>query len=59
MDRFETTERADEQTGRRDTASKKKRRWREIEALKDRYRLQEELRSIDFAFDGPIDDLEF
>jgi hypothetical protein len=30
----------------------KKRKWREIEALKDKHRLQKELQSIDIAYDG-------
>lgn len=32
--------------------SAKKRKWREIEALKERYRLEKELASIDMAFEG-------
>ncbi len=32
--------------------SAKKRKWREIEALKEKYRLEKELASIDMAFDG-------
>ncbi len=30
----------------------KKRKWREIEALKEKYRLQKELESIDLAYAG-------
>jgi hypothetical protein len=30
----------------------KKRKWREIEALKDKHRLQKELQSIDITYDG-------
>jgi len=30
----------------------KKRKWREIEALKDKHRLQKELQSIDIAYEG-------
>ena len=30
----------------------KKRKWREIEALKEKYRLQKELESIDLTYDG-------
>lgn len=36
----------------------KKRKWREIEALKDKYRLQKELESIDVAYSGTTE-LEF
>ena len=36
----------------------KKRKWREIEALKEKYRLQEELESIDLTYDGS-GELEF
>lgn len=32
----------------------KKRKWREIEALKDKHRLQKELQSIDIAYEGLI-----
>ncbi len=30
----------------------KKRKWREIEAVKEKYRLQKELEAIDFAWEG-------
>lgn len=30
----------------------KKRKWREIEALKEKYRLQKELEAIDLAWQG-------
>lgn len=33
-------------------SSSKKRKWREIEALKEKYRLEKELASIDMAFEG-------
>ncbi|MGL4756109.1 MAG: DUF3545 family protein [Aeromonadaceae bacterium] len=33
----------------------KKRKWREIEALKEKYRLQKELESIDLAYAGDSD----
>jgi Protein of unknown function (DUF3545). len=33
-------------------SSNKKRKWREIEALKEKYRLEKELASIDMAFEG-------
>lgn len=36
----------------------KKRKWREIEALKEKYRLQKELESIDLTYDGS-GELEF
>ena len=32
-----------------------KRKWREIEALKEKYRLQKELESIDLAYAGDSD----
>ncbi len=38
--------------------SAKKRKWREIEALKEKYRLQKELESIDLTYDGS-GELEF
>ncbi|MGL4206293.1 MAG: DUF3545 family protein [Aeromonadaceae bacterium] len=36
----------------------KKRKWREIEALKEKYRLQKELASIDITYDD-VNDLDF
>nr|WP_086940338.1 DUF3545 family protein [Thaumasiovibrio occultus] len=36
-----------------------KRKWREIEALKDRQRLRKELMEIDQLGDLTLDDLEF
>ena len=36
----------------------KKRKWREIETLKEKYRLQKELESIDLTYDGS-GELEF
>ncbi|MCY9844394.1 DUF3545 family protein [Vibrio caribbeanicus] len=35
-----------------------KRKWREIEAIKDRQRLQRELKEMDIGFDN-LDDMEF
>lgn len=35
-----------------------KRKWREIEAIKDRQRLQRELKEMDIGFDD-LDDMEF
>ncbi|WP_018692097.1 DUF3545 family protein [Algicola sagamiensis] len=37
----------------------KKRRWREIEALKEKHRLKKELQSIDCTLDPQLDDLDF
>ncbi|MGL5482090.1 MAG: DUF3545 family protein, partial [Aeromonas veronii] len=34
------------------------RKWREIEALKDKHRLQKELQSIDIAYEGLTDEIE-
>lgn len=34
----------------------KKRKWREIEAIKDRYQLEKELADIDFSFDMALED---
>ncbi|MEI5640813.1 MULTISPECIES: DUF3545 family protein [unclassified Pseudoalteromonas] len=46
---------------RKKTSSKgKKRKWREIEALKDKQRLRKELQELDiFAESVDIDELEF
>lgn len=45
----------DTETRQRQTS--KKRKWREIEALKDKYRLQRELKSIDLGFELNINDI--
>lgn len=37
--------------------SKSKRKWREIEALKDKHRLKRELEEIDHSFNYETDDL--
>ncbi|MGF1699705.1 DUF3545 family protein [Photobacterium makurazakiensis] len=47
-------------TPRRSARSKPvKRKWREIEALKDRQRLRKELADIDMFRVSPSDDIEF
>ncbi|MGL5031082.1 MAG: DUF3545 family protein [Aeromonas sp.] len=43
-------------TSRSRGANGKKRKWREIEALQDKQRLQRELQSIDFAYEGLTDE---
>ncbi|WP_413112990.1 DUF3545 family protein [Thaumasiovibrio sp. DFM-14] len=54
MEEFETMERP-----HRATRSKpKKRKWREIEALKDRQRLRKELMAIDQLEELSIDDID-
>ncbi|WP_341501839.1 DUF3545 family protein [Gallaecimonas sp. GXIMD4217] len=37
----------------------KKRRWREIEAIKERFRLKKELEDIDWSHDYRLEELEF
>ncbi|RKF18861.1 DUF3545 family protein [Alginatibacterium sediminis] len=39
-----------ESTTKGSKGANKKRKWREIEAIKDRIRLEEELQSIDFNY---------
>ena len=40
--------------------SRAKRKWREIEALKEKYRLRQELMDMDFGLgDVELDDMEF
>ncbi|RUO59680.1 DUF3545 family protein [Pseudidiomarina marina] len=34
------------------------RKWREIEVLKEKYRLRDELQDIDFEFDAELDELD-
>ncbi|RCU51814.1 MULTISPECIES: DUF3545 family protein [Corallincola] len=36
----------------------KKRKWREIESIQERFRLKKELQDIDWAHDLELDDLE-
>jgi hypothetical protein len=59
MDRFslETEDLTVSDTDVRQRQANKKRRWREIEALKDRYRLQRELQSIDLNYELSINDV--
>ncbi len=59
MERFslDTEELTVIDTETRQRQSSKKRKWREIEALKDKYRLQRELKSIDLGFELNINDI--
>ena len=59
MGRFslETEELTVSDTDVRQRQANKKRKWREIEALKDRYRLQRELQSIDLNYELSINDV--
>lgn len=59
MDRFslETEELVVIDIDVRQRQTNKKRKWREIEALKDRYRLQRELQSIDLNYELSINDI--
>ncbi|ACJ30425.1 MULTISPECIES: DUF3545 family protein [Shewanella] len=41
----------------RSRSSNKKRKWREIEALKEKHRLLKELQDIDTSFEGELDTL--
>lgn len=36
-----------------------KRKWREIEAIKEKYRLRQELQDMDLALEVELDDMEF
>lgn len=59
MDRFslETEELNVIDADVRQRHTNKKRKWREIEELKDKYRLQRELQSIDLAFEQNVHDI--
>ncbi len=59
MDRFslEAEELAVIDSDVRQRQTNKKRKWREIEALKDRYRLQRELQAIDLNYELGINDI--
>ncbi|GIU45788.1 MULTISPECIES: DUF3545 family protein [Shewanella] len=41
----------------RSRSSNKKRKWREIEVLKEKHRLLKELQEMDNGFDGELDSL--
>ncbi|WP_417760138.1 DUF3545 family protein [Shewanella sp.] len=45
------------ETPSRSRGSSKKRKWREIEALKEKHRLLKELRDIDSSFEDDLDSL--
>ena len=59
MDRFslEAEEMAVIESDVRQRQTNKKRKWREIEALKDRYRLHRELQAIDLNYELGINDI--
>ncbi|MCE9783893.1 DUF3545 family protein [Shewanella algae] len=59
MDRLDYGSALDEVVERpsRSRSSNKKRKWREIEALKDKHRLLKELQEIDSSFGYDIDSL--
>ncbi|BCV37486.1 MULTISPECIES: DUF3545 family protein [Shewanella] len=59
MDRLDYGSALDEVVERpsRSRSSSKKRKWREIEALKDKHRLLKELQEIDSSFNYDIDNL--
>ncbi|GGZ19434.1 MULTISPECIES: DUF3545 family protein [Shewanella] len=59
MDRLDYGSALDEVVERpsRSRSSSKKRKWREIEALKDKHRLLKELQEIDSSFNYDIDSL--
>ncbi|MGL5287361.1 Protein of unknown function [Aeromonas sp. RU39B] len=59
MERFDFDFEDVVELGSRSRSTGKKRKWREIEALKDKHRLQKELQSIDIAYDGGHDELDF
>jgi uncharacterized protein with ACT and thioredoxin-like domain len=52
MDRFDFEEfGVVEPSGKSTRGNNKKRRWREIEAIKDKMKLKQELESMDFALE--------
>ncbi|MBA3988093.1 DUF3545 family protein [Aliidiomarina maris] len=55
MDHSEELKNVAEKTGKSRAA---KRKWREIEALKERHRLRKELMDIDYCFDCELEELE-
>ena len=57
MDRFDTDDSIITDAEPRGRQPAKKRKWREIEALRDKFRLQRELQSIDFNYRDGLDEL--
>ncbi len=55
MDHSEELKQVASKSSKKSSAGK----WREIELLKEKYRLREELQDIDFDFDAELDDLDF
>lgn len=52
---FETTTQETPKRAKRGS----KRKWREIESIKDKYRLRNELKDIDYSLDYDLADLDF
>lgn len=60
MDNFAFDEYFEQERPQRNTKTKQaKRRWREIEAIKDKQRLKKELDAIDVLSDTPVGDVDF
>lgn len=59
MDRLDYGAGIDEvvESPNRSKSASKKRKWREIEAIKDRHRLIKELQDMDYNFDHDLDAL--
>lgn len=57
MDRLDYGAGIDEvvESPNRSKNASKKRKWREIEAIKDRHRLIKELQDMDYSFDHDLD----
>ncbi len=55
----ELFENALQDTNKRTGKRAAKRKWREIESIKDKYRLRDELKDIDPSADYNLADLEF
>jgi hypothetical protein len=47
------------ETTKRPSKRAAKRKWREIESIKDKYRLRDELKDIDPSLDYELADLDF
>ncbi|MEX1222730.1 Protein of unknown function [Pseudidiomarina planktonica] len=42
-----------------DKSRNSKRKWREIEAIKEKYRLRQELQEMDFGLDVDLEEMDF
>lgn len=59
MERLDNLMTSSERPTAKAKTTRTKRKWREIEALKDKFRLKQELQDIDWTHDLATEDLDF